>query len=196
MTDSQFLQRNVSANFPNIGTETWAKTFRFAQPNAAEPEPNAQEVALLILHPVDGTIVFLSSRIALTEAQNRWAGTGSTLTHDNADAFRHAFWMAMNASVMSESVARAFGEAHESDTPAPLALAKTMDLFNNNQGIAFGVYIHNTGNTRTSAQIADDVDQLRKDGNFRKLVPLDFQNNLDTEGIIPGVTQLVPTTPN
>ncbi len=71
MTDSQFLQRNVSANFPNIGTETWAKTFRFAQPNAAEPVPNAQEVALLILHPVDGTIVFLSSRIALTEAQNR-----------------------------------------------------------------------------------------------------------------------------
>ncbi len=71
-----------------------------------------------------------------------------------------------------------------------------MDLFNNNQGIAFGVYIHNTGNTRTSAQIADDVDQLRKDGNFRKLVPLDFQNYPDSEGIIPGVTQLVPTTPN
>lgn len=60
------------------------------------------------------------------------------------DAFRHAYWSALNAYEQGESLARQFGNAHEEEDNQE-EFDRTMDLYNNNYGYEVGVSARENG---------------------------------------------------
>lgn len=58
---------------------------------------------------------------------------GNSNDGNNANAFKHALWSALNTSIMGPQLAEELGIAHESE--GPFNTNQTMDLFNNSFGI-------------------------------------------------------------
>jgi len=118
--------------------------------------------------------------------------------NDKADAFRHAYWMALNAKEVGIFLAVLYGAAHEDEVPQQFAKEKEMDLHNNLRGSALNV------SGLSDSQIADNVYTLIFGTNlFRYLSPILFPYNdpcfwgclinpLGTHGILP-TTLLIPT---
>lgn len=88
------------------------------------------EAALAAAYPAQASIAYDDSRIALTEAQRLYQS--STLYLGNGDAFRHTYWNALMTLDVGYDLAKAFADAHESETAD--GVDKTMDLNNNNIG--------------------------------------------------------------
>lgn len=55
-----------------------------------------------------------------------------------ADAARHCIWQGLTTESANMSFAEAMAEAHEIDSPSPIAGSKEMDLYNNNTGRQVG----------------------------------------------------------
>lgn len=72
-------------------------------------------------------------------------------TNDCSDAFRHAYFNAINARDCSVSLAKEFGEAHECFENNQQAVV--MDLFNNEVGHSIATYY----NTLSEAQLGNVV---------------------------------------
>lgn len=86
---------------------------------------------------VKGIAVLSAGNFAMSYYQKYYSGGED----DNADAFRHSLWMAVSsAGIAGSDFSRRFGIAHEDDFPSPTntALARSMDLNNNNVGISYG----------------------------------------------------------
>ena len=104
-----------------------------------------------------------------------------------ADAFRHAFFNAINSRDTRDFVARAFSVAHESEVPDHLDLERQMDLFNNNVGHLIGQPLWFESN----AYVSEIVMNRLNNGELLYLSPL--------EAVVPpnfGInanTQLTPT---
>ncbi len=107
--------------------------------------------------------------------------------NDRSDAFRHAYFQALNTMDFGATLTQQFADAHESQVPSDLLLEKQMDLFNNAVGIYYG-YTYVTSNDIMATFIHDWA--ILK-GQLRYLNPTDF--NIYFHGIIPGTTQLTPT---
>lgn len=88
------------------------------------------EVALATIYPVQAITAYDDSRTALSEAQRLYQD--STLYLGNGDAFRHTYWNALMTFDVGSNLAKAFADAHESETAD--GVDKTMDLNNNNIG--------------------------------------------------------------
>jgi len=88
-----------------------------------------------------------------------------------ADAFRHAYWMALNTISESESLAREYGIAHESETPTLLYQEKDMDLFNNEVGIEIGKAYTDL------SSLADYIYGKILEGKMKYLYPLDYNQS-------------------
>lgn len=59
---------------------------------------------------------------------------------DKKDAFRHAFWMALNAQSVGKDFSQKWGDAHEYSTPKKEThLDLYMDIHNNDVGIEIGI---------------------------------------------------------
>ncbi|MGL5440509.1 MAG: DUF6973 domain-containing protein [Filifactoraceae bacterium] len=80
-----------------------------------------------------GISVLAAAKTAMSYYTKYYNST-SDYEDDNSDAFRHALWMILSARNADAAYAREFGVAHEDDWPGS-ALARKMDLFNNNVGI-------------------------------------------------------------
>lgn len=106
--------------------------------------------------------------------------------NDKSDAFRHAYFQAINARACDETIARQFSNAHEETTPTALLLEKQMDLHNND--IGFAVAAANPG--ATDAVLATKVMAKITAGECKYLTPLDASIN---NAIIPGLTQIKNT---
>ncbi len=134
------------------------------------------EKDLVNLYPIEGYAIGKNATKAIHEAQIRFPNTG--LLNDKGDAFRHAYWMAMNERDCGEnrnfeSIAYKFGVAHESETPSVLHLEKDMDLFNNSVGITVAsAYIFPLFNS--DATVATDLYQKLSTGQLKYLKPLNF----------------------
>lgn len=86
---------------------------------------------------IKGIAVLSAGKMAMSYYNSYYYGGED----DNADAFRHSLWMALSsASVAGKDYSRRFGIAHEDDRPSS-ALARSMDLYNNNVGISYGPYL-------------------------------------------------------
>ena len=96
---------------------------------------NKSEKDFLFWHPFAALAFNSNAETALKEAQRRFGD--NTLHNGSGDAFRHCFWSAMNARDEGADLARLFGQAHEDFTGNPAA-EKSMDLHNNDIGIAIG----------------------------------------------------------
>ena len=62
------------------------------------------------------------------------------------DAFRHAYWSALNAFTYNRYLAKQFGDAHEEEEdPNQTEEGRQMDIYNNSKGYDIGEYARNQG---------------------------------------------------
>lgn len=163
---------------------------------------NEAEKALVRLYPVEALLIKRNGEIAESETKARFGING---LNDKSDAFRHAFFNAMNQRDCGkdpntlESIAKKFSDAHEVSTPSYLQKEKEMDLFNNNVG-------HQVGDVMfplltTNQNLSDQVSQKLVDGELRYLSPIDYSDScfsgcaaypVGTHGVT-SATSLTPT---
>ncbi len=128
----------------------------------------AEEKVLVALFPAQALIIMGNKEPAETETENRFGNNG---INNKSDAFRHAFFNAMNSNDAGDFVARKFSNAHESETPQNLILEKQMDLHNNNIG-------HNIGNNASTfisdQELSNLVYQSLIWGSLRYLFPINY----------------------
>ena len=92
--------------------------------------------------------------------------------NDKSDAFRHAYYNAINAKVVGVDIAKLFSDAHESETPIRFIKEKRMDLFNNNIGQQSLLLNSNLSLT----QLADLIYQKLLNGDLRYLKPINYND--------------------
>ena len=156
-----------------------------------------QEKALISSNPFKAYKIFKNKSVAEAETINNFGTNG---INDKSDAFRHAFFQAINSRDVGISYAGQMSDAHESETPNRWLLEKQMDLFNNEYGLVIGDDYSNFNNQ----QLSDLIYQAIINGNLKYLHPINyndinFWDNLSTQepndgthGIINS-TQLIST---
>ena len=81
-----------------------------------------EELLLVAKYPTQSVKIFNNSSTASNTASSLYKA--ETLYLGNGDAFRHAYWNALNLKSVGADIAKAFANAHESETPD--GLDKTM----------------------------------------------------------------------
>ncbi len=128
----------------------------------------AAEKALVKQYP---TAAFIMNKFNRPMATNFTVQKfGSNGLNDKSDAFRHAFFQAVNTVRIGATLTQQFSDAHETETPNQLIKEKQMDLFNNSVGIAYGQT--QSYPTSTSVMIADAVYIKVLNGELRYLFPI------------------------
>jgi len=130
--------------------------------NALDETPNAKEEALFILFPEYSPTHIKNARIALAEAQKLAQSIylfnqppSEALNDGKADAFRHAFWNALDTADFGSGITKIFTDAHEW---GKTGLDVDMDLYNNGQGRIIGSnYDKTTEDGTISEAILDAV---------------------------------------
>ena len=116
---------------------------------------------------IKGLGVLSSGQTAMSYYKTYYNST-SGYEDDNADAFRHALWMLLAARKSGASYAREFGVAHENDYPSS-SLARSMDLFNNNVGIAKSTKIPGNAPAGDAEDLAlEIINDAVKNGELRR----------------------------
>lgn len=130
-----------------------------------------QELALIKKHPIEAGIIRLNISTALMYTQMFYGNPYAV--NDKADAFRHAFFHAINVADLfsEEAIIRQFADAHESEVPIELALEKKMDLFNNNVGITYGASV---SWTTSLTYMAAEIYTKLQNGELRYLTPTNW----------------------
>lgn len=112
-----------------------------------------EELKLVASHPIYATEVFNNSNIATQETNNLY--NSNTTYLGNGDAFRHAYWNALNVKSVGSYWAAQFANAHESETPD--GLDKTMDLRNNDKDRYIGSQNINSSNSTIKSKVIQAV---------------------------------------
>jgi hypothetical protein len=92
--------------------------------------------------------------------------------NDKKDAFRHAFFNAINTKFAGRFIAEQFSNAHETETPLRWIKEREMDLFNNNVG-------HNLGESNRDLRHAELkllVWYAAVNGDLNYLLPMDYND--------------------
>lgn len=169
--------------------ETWIKAnIRFGKTT----EPTPEELLLIILHPVEALLINKNATSAQNETVSRFGVNG---LNNASDAFRHAFWLALNTKSVGLVLALQFSNAHETQVPPQFQLEKDMDLHNNWVGIS----LYQPGLTDT--QLAQRITDGMQNGLGMYLSPINYNdpcywtcagNTTGTHGITTQ-THLTPT---
>jgi len=160
-------------------------------PNNPNESPNAVEASLFAIFPKEAVLHIQNSISALDTAQdlaeNNTFNEGSpmkSLNNGKSDAFRHAFWNALDTAEFGASITKLFTDAHEF---GETGIDSRMDLFNNGQGRDIAVN-NNYGFFTSDITISLVIQQAVFDGILKYLSPT--ENN---GGIIDGITQIIFT---
>src|SRR5690554_5031335 len=99
---------------------------------------NRQEKNIILWHPQ-----FYKAKTIEKNAGGAFEMTKTTFGHqgkgDKSDAFRHAYWMALNTQEAGEEFSQKWGDAHEYSTPVnEVSTDLYMDIHNNDVGIEIG----------------------------------------------------------
>ena len=155
---------------------------------------NPQEKVILALYPYQGYLISKNKPIAENEAITRHPS--STALNDKTDAFRHAFFNAMNERDcgtsmfgLGGSIAKLYSDAHESNTPPELNIEKQMDIHNNTVGQSLLHQSPSLSSTDNSS-LSNAVETALVNGQLVYLSPLDLSL---PRGIISGTTHITPT---
>ena len=116
-----------------------------------------EELLLVAKYPTQSVKVFNNSSTASSTASSLYKA--ETLYLGNGDAFRHAYWNALNLKSVGADIAKAFANAHESETPE--GNDKTMDLRNNTVGRNIGRIYSNSSNATIKNKVIEAVNQGR-----------------------------------
>lgn len=98
-----------------------------------DEDPTPAEIALIILFPAQAVMINNNATIAQNETI---ASFGTNGLNNASDAFRHAYWQALNTKSAGGYITGLFASAHETGTPSQFLLEKQMDTHNNNVGIS------------------------------------------------------------
>lgn len=131
-------------------------------PNNDYEKLTAAEKALVKKYPTHAYTISRNKDLAIQETL---AIFGSSGRNDKSDAFRHAFFNAINRRDLGldpltlENIAKLFSDAHESETPPQLEKEKEMDLWNNAVGhivgsVMFPIF---TSNSSLSTVVLDKL---------------------------------------
>ena len=116
-----------------------------------------EELLLVAKYPTQSVKIFNNSSTASNTASSLYKA--ETLYLGNGDAFRHAYWNALNVKSVGADIAKAFANAHESETPE--GNDKTMDLRNNAVGRNIGRIYSNSSNATIKNKVIEAVNQGR-----------------------------------
>lgn len=167
--DDEFVENNFSFNLAGEGFG----------------DLTTQEKWLVAAFPARALIIYNNKELAETETINRFGNNGR---NDKSDAFRHAFFNAMNSNDAGDTVARLFSNAHESEVTSNLILEVQMDLHNNNVGHTIGddasIFV-------SDQDLSSSVYQSLLNGLLVYLSPLDAV--LPPNFGINSSTQIIPT---
>ncbi|MBK7884898.1 MAG: hypothetical protein IPJ81_14785 [Chitinophagaceae bacterium] len=155
-------------------------------------------------HPEQALMFKKNAQIAATETKLRFKDLPTVLNpnpwlNTKADAFRHAYWCALNTLSCGSTLAMEYGVAHESEVPALLYQEKDMDLFNNSVGIniAKGYWDPNTIDDVIYEQVLSGKMKYLKFLDYIQSPKYDPKNkpncNTCRNGFVPGLTQFVFT---
>jgi hypothetical protein len=159
---------------------------------------NSEEKLLCTLFPVQAYRIFKNVNIAYNKT-DEYMGIQLRGLNDKKDAFRHAFFNAINTRSVSigtrdipergifnepvpkATIVRMFANAHESNVPPLLYLEKNMDLFNNEVGI--GIFENcQSCNGFTDNIVAGIVLSRLVQGELRHIFPLNYVTSKDYDG--------------
>ncbi|GGG16869.1 hypothetical protein GCM10007425_09030 [Lysinibacillus alkalisoli] len=128
--ESNIINANGKLMYPDLGISTYS----YGDLPIVKTKLGTNEKKVFNESLSKGVAVLAAGKSAMSYYKNYYSGGED----DNADAFRHSLWMAFSsASVAGADYSRRFGIAHENDFPSS-ALARSMDLYNNNIGISYG----------------------------------------------------------
>ena len=116
-----------------------------------------EELLLVAKYPTQSVKIFNNSSTTSNTASSLYKA--ETLYLGNGDAFRHAYWNALNVKSVGADIAKAFANAHESETPE--GNDKTMDLRNNTVGRNIGRIYSNSSNATIKNKVIEAVNQGR-----------------------------------
>lgn len=155
----------------------------------------AEEKRLIKEYPADALAISKNAPKAKAETIRRFGDNG---LNDKSDAFRHAFFNAMNERDCGDdrdlnSIAKKFADAHESETPTPLIKEKEMDLYNNSWGLAIGDVMFPIFTTDNS--LSDSIMEKVNDGTLRYLYPTLSPNQDPNWDVTHGITSSTKLTP-
>ena len=201
VTNEYYKAANIERGLPMLDELAWAETIDFAgifPPDHYEQfkKLTLQEKFLALTYPVSAFAIRINQDIALAEEKSIF---GFNSRNGVGDAFRHAFWLAINTRDVGTTRASEFGTAHESETHPDLLLEKEMDLFNNSVGLEYSFANPNS----TNSQLSTGLQNKLLNGDLRFLDPIDYNDPCfnplvcpnfpkGTGGILPN-TQLIPT---
>lgn len=117
---------------------------------------------------------FYKNRNIAFQKTNEYFGNSQGHLNGKADAFRHAFYQAINAVKDRKYFTKLFANAHESEVPQRWIKEKQMDLFNNEVGMDYIVY--NNPNLSDVNQIATGIYNLLISGELVYLSPINYSD--------------------
>lgn len=173
--------------------ETWKKV-------------TTEEKRLTKAFPYVAYRIYENKNIAFQMTAQHFGNTPQNL-NGKPDAFRHAFYQAINTVVDRKYMVGLFATAHESEGPLIWQVETAMDLFNNEVGMDLIEFSH--PNMSDINQIANEVISLLNSGELVYIAPIDYSDyvvpnstfwdnpstpepNDGTHGITPTST-LIPT---
>jgi hypothetical protein len=142
----------------------------------------AEEKWLVGQYPLAAYIIFQNKDEAF-EMSDIKMGISSLALNDKKDAFRHAYFNAINVRDIPNflypyttpaNIVLAFATAHESESPPQLALEVQMDLYNNSVGIQVG---QNVSYWTSGNDIANTIKTKINNGELKYLSPLNFNTS-------------------
>lgn len=156
-----------------------------------------EEFILTMSYPIAAATINFNANKAIAEASLRYPSDHNVGSRQ--DAFRHTYWLSLNASsnVVGTYLALQFANAHEANVRPEHVLEKDMDVYNNIVGVAISVSFVNASH----AELANASFNAVSNGACRYLKPLDYSDPCfsscpnhpyGTHGIT-SQTQLVPT---
>jgi hypothetical protein len=162
---------------------------------AGHPVPNIDIDGYNNLNSSEKELIKKFPLEALKIAENREKAVEMTINlfnhnglNDCSDAFRHAYFQALNTISIGSFMTQKFSDAHESDTPTNLLLEKQMDLLNN----SFGNYI---GNNCSGCNVTEKIMEALTNGELYFLSPIDLNDsNFSSTHGITSQTRLVSSS--
>ena len=119
------------------------------------------EEQLIKRYPVQAMLAWENQRLAEETTRQKFGYNGED---DCTDAFRHAYFNALNARDFGKRIAKLFSDAHETEVPPNKQYAIPMDIHNNAVGHQVG---DAAGLLTTAEDLSDEICQRLKLGKLK-----------------------------
>ncbi|RTY86204.1 hypothetical protein [Flavobacterium sp. GT3R68] len=171
----------TTTNYPGINEGKpfqWWKDENYINANCEDPYESWKTVSkqekLLIKNFPEVAYRIYQRRDVAMQTTFMYFGNVPGNLNGKADAFRHAYFQAINTAAMGVYTTKLFSDAHESETPDRWIKEKQMDLYNNQKGMDL-IAINQPTLTDVNL-ISIEVHNLVVNGQLVYLSPLNYNS--------------------